>query len=49
MSNSDNKPDITDDISYKVLRRSSLFRDPKFSLNLTRANTRDGSIHMIEH
>ena len=44
MSNSDNKPDITDDISYKVLRRSSLFRDPKIRLNLTRANTRDGSI-----
>ena len=43
MSNSDNKS-ITDDISYKVLRRSSLFRDPTIRLNLTRANTRDGSI-----
>ena len=49
MSNSDNKPDITDDISYKVLRRSSLFRDPKIRLNLTRANTKMVLFLMIEH
>ena len=44
MSNSNSEYNFTNEYNTKFLRSTSLFRDPKFSLNLTRANIKHGSI-----